>query len=75
MTNDIMESMIITKCDICKVDIKDEKISLNVVRKNTAPFFASFEFCADCSVPLKNFLKRNNLLKQEKGNAKQKTKK
>ena len=61
--------MIITRCDSCKKDIKDEKISLNVVRKNTAPFFfASFEFCADCGETLKNFLKHKKLLKQERGN-------
>jgi DNA-directed RNA polymerase subunit RPC12/RpoP len=50
--------MNITKCDICKKEIKAyaEEISVSPLGK-----LSTFSFCADCGKPVMKFLEKNRL--------------
>lgn len=50
--------MQITKCDICKKKIKEEKIKLWVQGER----FSVFELCEKCAQPIMRFLKSKKLI-------------
>jgi len=52
--------MLVTKCDICKKQIKEREPSF-YLRKTG--LFESFEFCINCGRPLEKFLKNRKLIK------------
>jgi len=52
--------MFISKCDVCKKEIKKDRID---VRFSS---FGSAEFCDKCGLPILKFLKKNKLIKEEK---------
>jgi hypothetical protein len=56
--------MQITKCDICRKKIKDEKIKLWVHGER----FMIFELCEKCSQPIMKLLKNKGLIKDKKVN-------
>ena len=52
--------MRITKCDLCKKNIKGEPVMAG------RGFFSRTELCEKCGVPILKFLKKNKFLKNEK---------
>lgn len=51
--------MMITKCDLCKKEIKNEKV--------TAGFgFSRKELCQNCGLPILDFLKKHKFIESEK---------
>jgi hypothetical protein len=52
--------MIVKKCDICK-----KKIMGSPVRAG-ADFFSDRDFCSKCGKPILDFLKKFNLIKEDK---------
>jgi len=52
--------MRVTKCDLCKKNIKDAPIIAGV------GFFPNAELCERCGKPIKNFLERHKFIKIEK---------
>jgi len=54
--------MHITKCDICKKQLKDRNDS---VRAGIG-LFREKDLCPDCGKPILNFLKKHKLIKEEK---------
>jgi len=52
--------MRVTKCDLCKKDIKDKPIVAGI------GFFPDVELCEKCGKPIKDFLKKHNFVKEEK---------
>lgn len=53
----------VTKCDICKKEIEEKYRS----GWTTVRFaYDHYEFCKDCNVPLVEFLKNHNIIKEEK---------
>ena len=55
--------MFVTKCDICKKEIKDYN---KRVRVETPGVFSSLAFCLNCGKPVINFLAKNHLLEKAK---------
>ena|GEM_PF-2612722 len=53
--------MYITKCDICKTVIKDDKTMVNPGNS-----FHFFHLCGKCAKPIKLFLEKHGLLEQAK---------
>lgn len=56
--------MRVTKCDLCKREIKDKVIHADVGYLNSA------ELCGECGLPILKFLKKNKFLKEEKNKSK-----
>lgn len=54
--------MFVTKCDLCKKEIKKGNNSVNL-RFN---FYETAEFCEECGFPILKFLKKNKFIKEEK---------
>jgi len=54
--------MRIKKCDICRIQIKDDELSLYLKDEK----FETFEFCLKCSQPIIKFLKNKKLIKTAK---------
>jgi len=52
--------MRITKCDLCKKNIKGEAITAGT------GFFPKAELCEKCGMPIIRFLKKNNFLETNK---------
>jgi hypothetical protein len=50
--------MLVTKCDFCKKNIKDNAIIAGVG-------FYRIELCKKCGKPVFDFLKRNKIVKEE----------
>lgn len=57
--------MRVTKCDLCKKEIKGESVTAGV------GFFPKAELCQKCGAPILNFLRRYKFIKA-KENKKQK---
>ena len=55
--------MLVTKCDICKKEIKNRE---HIVLAGTGSSFATNSFCLNCGKPVSNFLKKNNKNKHGK---------
>lgn len=58
--------MTVTKCDICKKEIRDDKPSIFLHLKNPPGFYATRNLCAKCSTPVTAFLKKHNLERDER---------
>ena len=54
-----LECMMVTKCDLCKKEIKNEPIIAGL------GFFRKAELCGKCGAPIVKFLKRNKFLTKE----------
>jgi len=65
-----LKNMYVTKCDICKKQIKAGE---KVVAGYGYAFGAS-EFCANCGKPIITFLKKHGLLKEEPARSSKKSK-
>lgn len=52
--------MIITKCDLCKKDIKNEPITASI------GFFPKVELCEKCGKPIRNFLRKHKFIEIKK---------
>ena len=52
--------MRVTKCDLCKKNIKDEPITAGI------GIFPKAELCEKCGKPIKNFLKKHKFIKTGK---------
>jgi len=52
--------MRVTKCDLCKKNIKDQPIIAGV------GFFPNAELCEKCGKPIKDFLKKHKFIKIDK---------
>jgi len=52
--------MIITKCDLCKKNIKNEPVIAGV------GFFPKVELCEKCGKPIRNFLKKHKFIETDK---------
>lgn len=50
----------VTKCDICKKEIKDSRYSVRAYFN-----YGGYEFCANCNIPLIKFLKKHNIINKE----------
>lgn len=50
----------ITKCDLCKKEIKKDPITAGVA------FFPRFQFCDKCGAPIFSFLKKKKLIEEDK---------
>jgi len=59
--------MLITKCDICKKEIKESK---QIVLAGTGSFMTANSFCLRCGKPVLNFLKNKLHSKKRKGKSK-----
>ena len=55
--------MLITRCDICKKDIKNRE---HIVLAGTGSSFAANTFCSNFGKPVLNFLKKINQSKNGK---------
>ena len=53
--------MFITKCDICKKEIKKEQDKITV---GTKGHWAGFEFCSNCGKPVEKFLLQKKLIEK-----------
>ena len=60
---DNINIMLITRCDICKKEIKNRD---NIVLAGTGSSFATNSFCLNCGRPVLNFLKKINQYKNGK---------
>jgi hypothetical protein len=54
--------MQITKCDICKKEIKDYSEEINV---SPLGRILGFVFCSNCGKPVIKFLRKNNLIEKK----------
>jgi len=54
--------MMITKCDLCKKNIKQEPITAGI------GFFPKVELCKKCGMPIVKFLRKYKLIKKERKN-------
>lgn len=52
--------MNVTKCDICKKEIKEIKPTVRVNFR-----YESYEFCKNCNVPFVKLLEKHKLIKKE----------
>lgn len=57
-----IKSMFITKCDLCKKNIKKRPITVSF------GFYERVELCEKCGLPILKFLKKKKLIKPEKKN-------
>lgn len=57
--------MFITKCDICKKQIKE---SANAVLAGYGHGFAAYSFCDKCGKPVSDFLIKNELINKHTNN-------
>jgi len=55
--------MQVTKCDVCKKEIKDYKEEVKIIAPNT---FAMIALCLDCGKPVLRFLRSHSLVKSSK---------
>jgi len=53
--------MLITKCDICKKEIKNRDQQITAGK-----FWHQFSFCSRCGKPITTFLRRRRLLTESK---------
>jgi hypothetical protein len=54
--------MNITKCDICKKEIKDYKNQIGVIHPEK---ISNLVFCLGCGEPILKFLKKHNLAEKK----------
>ena len=59
--------MQVTKCDICKKEIKSYKEEVKIIAPGTLSMFA---FCLACGAPVMRFLRSHNLLENDKKSSK-----
>ena len=59
--------MQVTKCDICKKEIKSYKEEVKIIAPGTLEMFA---FCLVCGVPIMRFLRSRNFLESDKRSSK-----
>ncbi|MDO8486132.1 MAG: hypothetical protein Q7S77_00310 [Candidatus Staskawiczbacteria bacterium] len=52
--------MRITKCDLCKKEIKDNSVTAGI------GLWPKAELCQDCGSPILKFLKKHKFIKDEK---------
>jgi hypothetical protein len=55
--------MLVTRCDICKKDIKDHVHGINVGVRGS---FSTFACCEKCGKPVKTFLQKHKLIEKER---------
>jgi len=53
--------MTVTKCDICKKEIKRGEIDFPIATEGSSLGYRSYTVCANCGKPLAAFLKKRNL--------------
>ncbi len=56
--------MFVTKCDLCKKEIKERPVNVRFCNHESA------EFCEDCAFPVLKFLKKHKFIKDEKNKIK-----
>ena len=52
--------MFVTKCDLCKKEIKERPVNVRFCN------YESAEFCEECGFPILKFLKKHKFIKDEK---------
>ncbi|OGZ70406.1 MAG: hypothetical protein A3F47_00850 [Candidatus Staskawiczbacteria bacterium RIFCSPHIGHO2_12_FULL_38_11] len=57
--------MFITKCDICKKEVKDHAVKAGL------GYLASAELCQNCGLPVLKFLEKNKFIRKEKSEFKE----
>jgi DNA-directed RNA polymerase subunit RPC12/RpoP len=59
--------MTITKCDICKKEVKKNAASFSVSLRDLPTRFVSCTLCMDCGKPVAAFFLKHNLDSQKEG--------